>query len=120
MWPCSFCVRSVKLENMNFSEIALNLFVGLVLGSGLVSVLFYAVKRQILKEAAEEAQEMLKEAREQFEAEELERKERIQEIELEAWALVEDDHLVLETRCEDLELQVTHKKTLNEEKYKTS
>ncbi len=104
---------------MNFLEIALNLVVGLVAGAALVLVLFYAVKRQILKEAAEESQDMLKEAREQFEAEELERKERIQEIELEAWAVVEEDHLVLETKCEDLELQVSHKKTLNEEKYKT-
>ena len=119
MLSCSIYLRGVKLNDMNFFEITLNLVVGLVLGSALVLALFYAVKRQIINEANEEAQELLKEAREQFEAEELERKERIQEIELEAWAQVEDDHLILETRCEDLDLQVNHKKALNEEKYKT-
>ncbi len=104
---------------MNFSEIALNLFVGLVSGALLILTLFYAVKRQILREAHEEANEMLSEIQEQFKADELERKERAQEIEIEAWAHVEDDHLALETKCEDLELQIEHKKTLNEEKYKT-
>ncbi|MGZ3691924.1 MAG: Rnase Y domain-containing protein, partial [Pseudobdellovibrio sp.] len=104
---------------MDFSQIAIYILIGVVAGAGLLVLLFFLVRKQIINEAQEEAQEILKEAREQFEAEELERKERIQEIEVEAWSEVEEVHMALEAKCEDLELQVTHNKTLSEEKYKT-
>jgi ribonuclease Y len=104
---------------MNFSQIALYFTVGLIAGTCLLSLLFFLVRKQILKEAAEEAAEILKEAREQFDTDEQERLERTQEIEVEAWAGVEEVHMALEGRCEDLELQVNHNKTLSEEKYKT-
>lgn len=107
------------MKVMNFSQIIIPLVIGLLAGAALIYALFFAVKRQILKEAQEEAEEYLTEAREQFDADELERKERIQEIEFEAWARVEEEHLALETRCEELDLQVSDKKALNEEKYKT-
>lgn len=116
------CLKShsgYTLNVMNFSTIFLNLSIGLLAGSGLVALLYFLVRKQILKEAHEEASEMLKEAQEQFDAEELERKERIQEIEIEAWGEVEETHMTLEAKCEDLDLQVKHNKALNEEKYKT-
>lgn len=104
---------------MDISHVLTWVFVGLLAGAAVVYALFYMVRQQLLNEAREEAAEVIKEAREQFEAEEAERKERIQEIELEAWSEVEEAHLAMEQKCEDLELKVTHKKTLNEEKYKT-
>ncbi|AGH95600.1 HDIG domain-containing metalloprotein [Pseudobdellovibrio exovorus] len=104
---------------MDITQILIWLAIGLCVGAVLIYASFFMVRQQILNEAKEEATELLKEAREQFEAEEIERKERIQEIELEAWSEVEEQHLSLEQKCEDLELKVTGKKTLNEEKYKT-
>lgn len=104
---------------MNYSLVALYFTVGVVAGSGLLFLLFVLVRNQILKEAQEEAQEILTEAQTQFDEEELERKERVQEIEVEAWSNVEEAHMAMEAKCEDLELQVGHKKTLSEEKYKT-
>jgi ribonucrease Y len=104
---------------MGLLEISVHILIGTLFGAGLLGLLFYYFQKQTINEAKEEAAEILKEAQDQFNADELERQERIQEIEVEAWASVEEDHLALETKCEDLELQVNHKKTLNEEKYKT-
>lgn len=104
---------------MNLSEFIVYLSVGLVSGSSLVWLLFYLLRKQILGEAQEEASEILKEAQEQFAADEQERADRVQEIQLEAWSEVEEQHLILEHRCEELEQRVTDRKTLNEEKYKT-
>lgn len=104
---------------MGLLEISIHILIGVLVGAGLLGLLFYYFQKQTISEAKEEADEILKEARDQFNADELERQERIQEIEVEAWANVEEEHLALETKCEDLELQVNHKKTLNEEKYKT-
>jgi ribonucrease Y len=104
---------------MHASEVIIYILVGCAVGAGLVYLLFLLVRQQIIKEAREEANELLKETQEQYNAEELERTERIAEIQLEAWSEVEEAHLVLEQKCEDLELKVNHKKTLNEEKYKT-
>ncbi len=105
--------------NMNFSLYAMYFVVGLVAGSGLLFLLFLLVRNQILKEAQEEAQEILAEAKAKFDEEEQDRLERVQEIEVEAWSNVEEAHMAMEAKCEDLELQVGHKKTLSEEKYKT-
>lgn len=107
------------LRLMEFSQIALYFIIGLAVGAALLFLLYFLVRKQILNEAQEEAQELINEANEQFAAAELERKERVQEIEVEAWSEVEEVHLALETKCEDLELQVNHNKALNEEKYKT-
>lgn len=104
---------------MGLLEISIHILIGVLVGAGLLGLLFYYFQKQTINEAKEEADEILKEARDQFNADELERQERIQEIEVEAWANVEEEHLAMETKCEDLELQVNHKKTLNEEKYKT-
>lgn len=104
---------------MDISQIITYLLAGTLAGAGLAYLLFYLVRQQILSEAKEEAAEIVKEAQEQFNAEENERKERIQEIELEAWAEVEDAHLAMEQKCEELETKVNDKKVLNEEKYKT-
>jgi ribonuclease Y len=109
----------LKSKLMNFSLIAVYFVVGLLAGSGLLFLLFFLVRKQILKEAQEEAQEILKEAKAQFDEDEQERQERIQEIEVEAWSGVEETHMAMESKCEDLEMQVGHKKTLSEEKYKT-
>ena len=103
---------------MNFTLIAIDLLIGIAVGAATITLLFYLVRQQIINEATEEADELLKETRDQFEADELERKERTQEIELEAWAEVEEAHLLMEQKCESLESEATHKKNLNEEKYK--
>ena len=107
------------LNAMNFTHVALYLLAGLLAGAGTVFLIFVLVRKQIIKEAEDEAAELIKETREAAEAAELERKERIQEIEMEAWSEVEDQHLAMEAKCEDLELQVNHNKTLSEDKYKT-
>ena len=104
---------------MGLFEISIHILIGAVVSAGLLKLLFYYFQKQTINEAQEEADELLKEARDQFNSDEQERQERIQEIEVEAWSGVEDEHLAMETKCEDLELQVSHKKTLNEEKYKT-
>ncbi|MEQ1723004.1 MAG: Rnase Y domain-containing protein [Pseudobdellovibrio sp.] len=104
---------------MNITQIIIYLVAGILGGGALVYFLFFLVRKQILNEAKEEAAELLKETQEQFNHEEQERKEKIQEIELEAWADVEDAHLAMEQKCEELETRVNDKKVLNEEKYKT-
>ncbi|MEK6628206.1 MAG: Rnase Y domain-containing protein, partial [Bdellovibrionota bacterium] len=104
---------------MDITQIIIYLATGIVFGSGAIYLLFYLIRLQIINEAKEEAAELLKEAGDQAQAEEQERKERIQEIELEAWADVEDQHLSMEQKCEELEAKVSDKKILNEEKYKT-
>jgi ribonuclease Y len=104
---------------MNITQMIIYLLAGTLGGSALVYFLFFLVRKQIISEAEEEAQELLKETWEQFNHEEQERKEKIQEIELEAWADVEEAHLAMEQKCEELETRVNDKKILNEEKYKT-
>ncbi|MBY0553518.1 Rnase Y domain-containing protein [bacterium] len=104
---------------MDITQIIIYIVIGIAAGAALVYFLFYMVRKQIINEAQEEAAELLKETQEQFNLEEQERKEKIQEIELEAWADVEDAHLAMEQKCEELETRVNDKKVLNEEKYKT-
>lgn len=104
---------------MDITQIIIYIVTGIAAGAALVYFLFYMVRKQIINEAQEEAAELLKETQEQFNLEEQERKEKIQEIELEAWADVEDAHLAMEQKCEELETRVNDKKVLNEEKYKT-
>ena len=104
---------------MDFSHIILFSALGIGTGALATAILFYFVRKQILSEAQDEARELLKETQEQFAAEEQERAERVQEIELEAWAEVEEAHLGMEQKCEELDTRVQDKKTLNEEKYKT-
>jgi ribonuclease Y len=104
---------------LNFAHIFTYLLAGLLFGAGAVSLIFFIVRKQIIKEAEDEASEIIKETKEAAEAAELERKERIQEIEMEAWSEVEEQHLAMESKCEDLELQVNHNKTLSEDKHKT-
>jgi ribonuclease Y len=104
---------------MNTAQIIIYLVAGILGGGALVYFLFFLVRKQIIDEAKEEADELLKETHDQFNQDEQERKEKIQEIELEAWAEVEDAHLAMEQKCEELETRVNDKKVLNEEKYKT-
>lgn len=96
------------------------LLIAAITGAAVVALLFFLVRRQILVDAREEAQEILTEAQEQFQSEEQERKERIQEIELEAWAQVEEAHLLIEEKCEDLDAAIQRKKVAHEEKIKNS
>lgn len=104
---------------MDISQIIIYLLIGLFVGSATLFLLFYFIRKQIITEAREEAQDLIKEAQEQFNSEEQERKERVQEIELEAWAEVEELHLAMEQKCEDLETKVSDKKVLYDEKHKT-
>lgn len=95
-------------------------FIGLLTGLVVIAVLFFFIRRQIIKDAQSEAQELLGEAQEQHKTEEEDRKEKIQEIELEAWSQVEEAHLLIEQRCEDLELSIQQKKLTQEEKTKNA
>lgn len=101
-------------------NIYLFLIIGTFTGAALVALLFYLVRRQIIRDAQEEAKEILTEAQENFAAEEAERKEKLQEIELEAWSLVEEANLLIEQKCEDLEVSIQQKKVAHEEKIKNS
>ena len=94
--------------------------IGTVTGAALVAILYFVVRRQIIRDAQDEATELIKESTEQFQADEQERKERVQEIELEAWAVVEEAHLLIEHKCEDLEALIQAKKVAHEEKIKNS
>lgn len=96
------------------------LLIGTITGAALVAILFYLVRRQIIRDAEDEAQELLKESQEQHQSEEQERKERIQEIELELWSHVEEAHLLIEQKCEDLDVSIQAKKVAHEEKIKNS
>lgn len=96
------------------------LLIGTGTGAAVVAALFFLVRRQIIVDAKEEAQEILKEAQDQFQSEEQERKERTQEIELESWSVVEEAHLAIEEKCEDLEASIQQKKVAHEEKIKNS
>ncbi len=96
------------------------LSIGTATGALLVALLFFLVRRQIIVDAKEEASEMLKETQEQHQSEEQDRKERTQEIELEAWATVEEAHLLIEQKCEDLEASIQQKKVAHEEKIKNA
>lgn len=103
---------------INWSQTLLFLTLGFICGSALFFVFFYLVRRQIIRDATDEAQDLLKEVQDIFNLEEQERKERIQEIEIEAWSVVEESHLLGEQRCEDLESQIQQKKVAFEEKTK--
>lgn len=104
---------------MDSLQIIFYLVIGILTGTGFIYGSFYLIRQQILNEAREEAQDLLKDAQEQSNTEEQERLERIKEIEFETWADIEEQHLALEQKCEELETKVSDKKILHEEKYKT-
>lgn len=96
-------------------NILLNLFIGLAIGSALTFFAKTLTKKMILRDAQSDAQELLKEAQDQFQLEEEERNEIQQEIELEAWSKVEEQHLLIEGKCADLEQQIAERKKTHEE-----
>jgi ribonucrease Y len=98
----------------------INFIIGLVFGGGLIFATFKIVRRLVIKEAQDEAQDIVKEAQDQFRLEEDERNEVIQEIELTAWGKVEEAHLLIEGKCTDLEQQISERKKLHEEFDKTN
>lgn len=100
------------------TEFIIYLICGSVIGSLTVLLIFNLVKKSLLNEAQEEAQEILTEAQQQFESEEKERQERIEEIQFEMWGRVEDAHLAIEEKCSELEEQIQSRKKLYEEKDK--
>lgn len=100
------------------TEFIIYLICGSVIGSLTVLLIFNLVKKSLLNEAQEEAQEILTEAQQQFESEEKERQERIEEIQFEMWGRVEDVHLAIEEKCSELEEQIQSRKKLYEEKDK--
>lgn len=107
------------MHSMDSLQIIFYLVIGILTGTGFIYGSFYLIRQQILNEAREEAQDLLKDAQEQSNTEEQERLERIKEIEFETWADIEEQHLALEQKCEELETKVSDKKILHEEKYKT-
>ena len=96
------------------------LLIGTISGICIISIIFYLIRRQIIKDAETEAQEILAEAQEQHRLDEEERKEIQQEIELECWSQVEESHLLIEQKCEDLELTLQQKKITHDEKIKNA
>jgi len=105
---------------MNTQNIILNIIIGLTFGATLTFTLMYFVRKMILKDAQTEASEITKEAQEQFQLEEDERNEIQQEIELESWSKVEEQHLLIEEKCTDLEQQIAERKKHHEENDKNS
>ncbi len=105
---------------MDWTQTVIYLLIGVGTGASVVAILFLVIRRQIIKDAQEEAAEMLKEAKDLFDAEEQERKERIQEIELEAWGTVEESNLLIEQKCEDIDALIQQKKIGFEEKTKNA
>lgn len=96
------------------------LLIGTFTGASVVALLFFIVRRQIIKDAEEEAKELLVETQEAHAQDEIDRKEKIQEIELDSWSQVEEAHLLIEQKCEDLEANIQQKKVTHEEKIKNS
>jgi len=96
-------------------NILLNLFIGLAIGSALTFFAKTLTKKMIIRDAQSDAQELLKEAQDQFQLEEEERNEIQQEIELESWSKVEEQHLLIEGKCADLEQQIAERKKTHEE-----
>ncbi len=105
---------------MDWIQTLTYLLIGVVTGAAVVAILFFVIRKQIIRDAREEAAELVKEAQDLFDADELERKERIQEIELEAWAVVEEANLLVEQKCEDIEALIQQKKIGFEEKTKNA
>lgn len=88
---------------MNTVQIIIFTLVGILVGSGLIFIIFKSINHSIKKEAENEAQEILTDAKEQFRIDEEMRQERTQEIELDLWSKVEEHHLTIEEKCKDLE-----------------
>lgn len=96
-------------------NILLNLFIGLAAGSLVTYLAKTLTKKMMLRDAHSDAQEILNDAEEQFQLEEAERNEVLQEVELEAWSKVEEQHLLIEGKCADLEQQIADRKKAHEE-----
>ncbi|MFZ3229165.1 MAG: HDIG domain-containing metalloprotein [Pseudobdellovibrio sp.] len=96
------------------------IFIGIACGAGIIALLFFFIRRHIVKEAQTEARELVAEAQEQFVLDEQERKQTFEEIELELWSKVEESHLLIEQKCEDTESQVQLKKAAYEEQDKAA
>lgn len=110
----------VNLENqgshiMNGQIILIYTLIGTTVGASVVWFLFFLTRKQVLKEAQNEADDLLKEAQEIFKEEEEARNDRTQEIELEAWGVVQEQHLLLEGHCEELEAEIQSRKNNYEE-----
>ena len=90
-------------------------FIALIIGIILFGLIYKGIQLMILKEAREEATEILKESQDQFQLDEDERNEIVQEIELESWGKVEENHLLIEGKCSDLELQIAERKKQHED-----
>lgn len=86
------------------------LIIGIVLGLG-TGFLFYSLYRQSERKRAEaDAREILDRANENHENVKTELDERLRELELEMWGRVENDHLKIEDRIEELQDLVDEKK----------
>lgn len=92
--------------------------IGIAAGSIVFALLFFFVRRHIVKEAQTEARELITEAQEQFNLDEQERTQFFEELELELWSKVEESHLLIEQKCEDIEGQIQQKKAAYEEQDK--
>ncbi len=89
--------------------------IALTTGIILFGLIYKGIQLMILKEAREEASEILKESQDQFQLDEDERTEITQEVELESWGKVEENHLLIEGKCSDLELQIAERKKQHED-----
>ncbi|MBC7465873.1 MAG: DUF3552 domain-containing protein [Bdellovibrio sp.] len=99
-------------------DILTYILIGLAAGAVVFALLFFFVRRHIVKEAQNDARELLTEAQEQFNLDEQERTQLFEEIELELWSKVEEAHLLIEQKIEDIDAQIQTKKTAYEEQDK--
>ncbi|MEK6775011.1 MAG: HDIG domain-containing metalloprotein [Bdellovibrionota bacterium] len=84
-------------------QIALVLFISLIIGSGIGLIVFRLIREQIIKKANEEAQEFHDDVKEWLDLRTLEENEKYQEIEASLWAKQDAEILRIEERIETLQ-----------------
>ncbi|OFZ34392.1 MAG: hypothetical protein A3D17_00780 [Bdellovibrionales bacterium RIFCSPHIGHO2_02_FULL_40_15] len=100
--------------------ILIYILIGFFIGASVIAGLFFFVRRHIVKEAQTEAAEMVQETQEQFNLDEQERLQKTEEMELDLWSKVEEAHLLIEQKCEDLEALVQTRKATQDETAKAA
>lgn len=103
---------------MNMTQIFIFLGLGFAIGSFILFLITFFVRKAILAEAQEEALEITLEAQSIVNEEDKEREQIKQEIELEAWSRVEETHLEIEDHCKELDEEIQNRRKKYEEKDK--
>src|SRR5207253_2714366 len=95
--------KSSTLPPMITTQFIIAIVAGLGLGAALGFLAHKIFRKQLIKRAQVEAQEILQEAKDFLEIRQLEEKEKLQEIETQIWTRAEPDLLKSEERIEELQ-----------------